>query len=105
MSDNKKWSPPSEAELSALPPLGRWLERSRVPARAAGWKKALFGVLAVLALANFGLRPHEAHFGPDALPLFWPVFGLVAGVVMVFLLKKVLQPWFLKRPEDYYGDL
>jgi hypothetical protein len=97
------WSPPSEADLSALTPLGRCLEKNR--ARATAWKWTFFAFLALLALANFEFRPHEPHFGLDALPLFWPAFGLVAGVVMVFILKKILQPWFLKRPEDYYGDL
>jgi len=99
------WSPPSQADLSALSPLGRWLEENRAPERAAAWKKFLFIVLAVLALANFFQGPREPHFGLDSLPLFWPVFGLLVGVVMVFLVKKIIQPLFLKRPEDYYGDL
>ncbi|MDR2934768.1 MAG: hypothetical protein LBV70_02615 [Candidatus Adiutrix sp.] len=99
------WSPPSEADLSALSPLGRWLEENRAPLRASAWKKALRLLLAVLAGANFVLRPHEPHFGLDALPLFWPLFGLAAGVFMVFLVKRIIQPCFLKRPEDYYGDL
>jgi len=99
------WTPPSEADLSALSPLGRWLEKSRAPLSALAWKIALLLILAVLAVANFRLRPHEPHFGLDAQPLFWPVFGLVVGVVMVFLVKRIIQPCFLKRPEDYYGDL
>jgi len=100
-----RWSPPSEADLSALSPFGRWLEKNRAPLPAASWKITLFAVLALLALANWFHRPHEPHFGLDALPFFWPVFGLAAGVVMVFLVKKIIQPLFLKRPEDYYGDL
>jgi len=97
------WTPPSEADLSALSPLGRWLEGNRL--RASAWKIALLLILALLALANFRLRPHEPHFGLDARPLFWPIFGLAVGVVMVFLVKRIIQPFFLKRPEDYYGDL
>jgi len=99
------WSPPSAADLSALSPLGRRLEENRAPARASAWKKTFFALLALLALANFGLRPHEPHFGLDAQPLFWPAFGLVVGVIMVFLVKKIIQPCFLERPEDHYGDL
>ena len=107
MSENNetRWDPPSEADLSALSPLGRLLEKSRAPLPAASWKITLFAVLALLALANWFHRPHEPHFGLDALPLFWPVFGLAAGVFMVFLVKKIVQPLFLKRPEDFYGDL
>ena len=99
------WSPPSAADLSALSLLGRCLERNRAPFIALAWKIALLLLLALLALANFRLRPHEPHFGLDAQPLFWPLFGLVVGVIMVFLVKKIIQPCFLKRPEDYYGDL
>jgi len=99
------WAPPSEVDLSALSPLGRWLEENRAPLKTSAWKKALALFLAVIAALNFFIRPHEPHFGLDVLPLFWPVFGLVAGVVMVFLVKRIIQPFFLKRPEDYYGDL
>ena len=109
MSDNHNpepaWSPPSEADLSALSPLGRCLEANRAPFKATVWKVLLLLFLALLALANFRLRPHEPHFGPDAQPLFWPLFGLAAGVIMIFLVKRIIQPCFLKRPEDYYGDL
>ena len=99
------WSPPSEADLAHLSPLGRWLEKNRAPAKAATWKKALLVILGHLALANFILRPHEPHFGLDTLPLFWPVFGLAVGLAMIFLVKKIIQPYFLERPEDHYGDL
>ena len=102
IKDNPAAAP---ADLAALSPLGRWLEENRAPARAAAWKKALLAVLAALALVNLFLRPHEPHFGLDAWPLFWPAFGLGAGLVMVWLVKKVIQPYFLKRPEDHYGDL
>ena len=107
MSDghNIENTPASPADLAALSPLGRWLEENRAPVRAAAWKKTLLAILAALALINFLLRPHEPHFGLDAWPLFWPVFGLGAGILLVWLVKKVIQPYFLKRPEDFYGDL
>ena len=98
-------APASQADLDALSPLGRWLEENRAPVRAAAWKKALLAVLAALALVNFLLRPSEPHFGLDAWPLFWPAFGLAVGAVMVWLVKKVIQPYFLVQPEDYYDDL
>ena len=99
------WTPPSEADLAGLTPLGRWLEENRAPRKAAAWKKALLAVLGFLALVNLFFRPYDPHFGLDSLPFFWPVFALLAGVAMVFLVKKIIQPRFLARPEDYYGDL
>ena len=99
MSDEHHPSPPS----AAPPPLGRWLEGNRT--RATAWKKAFHALLALLAGLNFVLRPEEPHFGADAWPLFWPLFGLLTGVGIIFLVKRIIQPWLLKRPEDYYGDL
>jgi len=105
MTDDASWAPPAEADLAVLSPLGRRLEENRAPLKAAAWKKACLAILGFLALVNFFLRPPEPHFGLDEMLLFWPVFGLIAGVVMVFLVKRIIQPFFLERPEDYYGDL
>ncbi len=82
--------------------LGKFLERQQ---SAAGlWTGRLFVVLGMLVAANFFLRPEEPHFGFDARPLFWPVFGLGVGVVMVLLMKRVVQPLLLRK-EDYYDDI
>ncbi len=82
--------------------LGKLLEQAR---RASGtWRIVFFAVLALTAAANFFSKPHEPHFVYDALPLFWPAFGLGVGLVMVLVVKKIIQP-LIVRPEDHYDDL
>ena len=82
--------------------LGKLLEQGR---RAAGtWRIIFFAVLALLAAANFFIKPHEAHFGVDMQPLFWPAFGLGVGLVMVFVVKKIIQP-LIVRAENHYDDI
>lgn len=84
--------------------LGAWLERNRRPGQVAKWRKAMFAVLAALAVLSFVVPNHHPHFGVDRAPLFWPCFAFLAGVAMVFFVKKLVQP-LIKRPEGYYGDL
>lgn len=48
--------------------------------------------------ANFYIHPHHAEFGLDAYPGFWAAFGLVLAMLMVFVMKKIIQP-LLVRPE------
>ncbi|SNS07314.1 hypothetical protein SAMN04488503_2580 [Humidesulfovibrio mexicanus] len=57
--------------------------------------------LAGLVLANVFIRPHHAEFGLDAYPGFWAVFGLVGGLAMVIIMKKIVQP-MISRGDDYY---
>ena len=79
--------------------LGPLLESLR-----SGWKAWLWGFIAVLALLvvlNYFIRPHEPHFGLDGYPGFFAGFGLVVGVAMVVIMKKVVQPW-IARKEDFY---
>lgn len=61
----------------------------------------LFLGLAGLVLANVFIRPHHAEFGLDAYPGFWAVFGLVGGLAMVIIMKKIVQP-MISRGDDYY---
>lgn len=82
--------------------LGAFLERQR-ELRGA-WLKALYGVLAALVLLNLFVGPHEPHFGLDAYPGFWALFGLVVGVLMVVIMKRMVQPVIVRR-EDHYGDI
>lgn len=90
---------------SGLCPLGRWLEDNRSAPRLGAWKMLFFGLLALMVVLNFVVSNHHPHFAEmDALPGFWPVISFVMGVAMIFLVKKIVQP-FIKRPEDYYGDL
>lgn len=74
-------------------------------ARQGGmWLTAFFGVLAVLTALNLFILPSEPHFSLDAYPGFWALFGLGVGLVMVFVMKRIIQP-LIVRKEDYYGDI
>jgi TRAP-type C4-dicarboxylate transport system permease small subunit len=84
--------------------LGRFLDKQLTPERTRTWRIVFFLALAVIALLNIIIRNHHPHFGVDAYPFFWVLFGLIVGVVLVFLVKKIIQP-LIKRSEDYYGDL
>jgi p-aminobenzoyl-glutamate transporter AbgT len=84
--------------------VGKFLNDQLTPEKKRSWKIAFFAILAVVALLNLIIRTGAPHFGLDAYPFFWAAFGLVIGVAMVFLVKKIIQP-LIKRSEDYYGDL
>ncbi|MDL2272011.1 hypothetical protein LJC23_03150 [Desulfovibrio sp. OttesenSCG-928-I05] len=88
------------APFAKLP--GAFLNRER--GRAELWLLGLFAFLGLLLLINIFARPEHPHFGFDAWWGFWAVFGLVVGVAMVFIMKRVIQP-LIVRKEDYYGDL
>lgn len=68
------------------------------------WLKTLFSVLGILLAANVFIRPHEPHFVFDAYPGFFAVFGLGVGYIMIFVMKKIIQP-LIVRKEDYYHDI
>ncbi len=70
---------------------------------ATTWKYIFFGVLIVLLLLNIPFVTHHPHFGLDKYPGFFAGFGLIVGLGMVILMKKIVQP-FIRRKEDYYGD-
>lgn len=73
------------------------------------WLREKSGVLSVLFFlglaglvgANVFLRPHEAEYVFDVYPGFWAVFGLVGGLAMVIIMKKIVQP-MISRGDDYY---
>ncbi|MUM76906.1 hypothetical protein GKC30_04580 [Pseudodesulfovibrio sp. F-1] len=67
------------------------------------WKIIFFAVLAVLLVLNVPFVTHHPHFGLDKYPGFFAGFGLVVGLGMVIVMKKIIQP-FIARKEDYYGD-
>ncbi|MCK6370229.1 MAG: hypothetical protein L6Q83_02700 [Gammaproteobacteria bacterium] len=58
---------------------------------------ALAGTVAVQWLI-----PVKGHFGIDAGFGFHAWYGLLACAAMVIFAR--LLGWFLKRPDDYYGD-
>ena len=93
--------PPAPAGLDGL---GCWLETQRRPEKLKIWRYVFFGLLGLTVLLNLIVPNHHPHFEVDKYPGFWPVFGLGVGVVMVFFVKKIVQP-LIRRPEDYYGDL
>jgi uncharacterized integral membrane protein len=85
-------------------PLGSFLAKQLSSERCKKWRIVFFAALLLIALLNIFITNNHPHFGVDSYVFFWSVFGLVCGVVLIFLVKKVIQP-IIKRPEDYYGDL
>ncbi|MDR3640030.1 MAG: hypothetical protein P4L39_01760 [Humidesulfovibrio sp.] len=71
--------------------------------------RARSGVIAILfflgltglVLANVFLRPPEAEYVFDVYPGFWALFGLVGGLAMVIIMKKIIQP-MISRGDAYY---
>jgi membrane protease YdiL (CAAX protease family) len=92
---------PNEEPKGAL---GRFLEAQLAPGRPRAWRNAFLAILLVIAVVGVIVPNHHPHFGYDSYRLFWPVFGLGAGLVLIFVVKKIIQP-LIKRPEDHYGDL
>ena len=84
--------------------LERFLADQAAPAALKSWRNILFGVLSAIVVLGLLIKNRQPHFGLDAYPLFWPVFGLALGLALVFLAKRVIQP-IIKRDEDHYGDL
>jgi hypothetical protein len=82
--------------------LGAVFERLRTQHKA--WRNVFFVILAGLVGLNLLIRPDEAHFGWDAIPGFFAVFGLVVGAVLILVMEKIVRP-LIARKEDFYGDL
>jgi hypothetical protein len=83
--------------------LGQFLAAQLAPGRPKVWRNLFLAALLVVAAAGL-TKNHHPHFVYDAYPFFWPVFGLGVGLVLIFIVKKIIQP-LIKRPEDHYGDL
>jgi len=66
-------------------------------------RTGFFAVLALLAALNLVVHPHEPHFGLDAYPGFWALFGLV-GAVVLGRVAKGLAHTVLGRSESYYDE-
>ncbi|HMM38096.1 MULTISPECIES: hypothetical protein [Desulfovibrio] len=82
--------------------LGALFERLKAQYKA--WRNFFFVVLAGLVGLNFVINTHEPHFGLDKYPGFFAGFGLIIGLVMVLVMKKIVQP-LIARKEDHYGDI
>ncbi|MDR3205128.1 MAG: hypothetical protein LBV23_10395 [Deltaproteobacteria bacterium] len=84
--------------------LGAFLADQLSAERLRTWRIIFFLLLALIALMSLIIKNLHPHFGFDAYPFFWPIFGLVVGLVLIFVVKKIIQP-IIKRTEDHYGDL
>lgn len=60
-----------------------------------------FAVLGLLVVLNVVIRPHHPHFGLEAYPGFWAVFGL-AGALFLGRAAKGLAHTILGKDEDFY---
>jgi hypothetical protein len=82
--------------------LERYLED---PARFTMLKRAFYGFLVVLALAEvaapFVLYHDEAHFPFEDWPAWGSLYGFFSCVVIIIVSKLIGKLW-LMRPEDYY---
>lgn len=75
--------------------LGTWRDNWKA------WRIVFFVLLAIMVGLNFFINTHEPHFGLDKYVGFWPLFGVIVGLVMVIAMKKIIQP-LIARGEDYY---
>jgi len=62
---------------------------------------AFFAGLAVIAVLNLFIGPHDPHFGLDKYPEFWALFGVV-GAVILGRFAKGLAHTFLGKEEGFY---
>ncbi len=86
-----EYNDPSPRKRGFWPRLPQWLIYS-----------LLF--MAALVILNFFHNTDDPHFYYDKYSGFWPAFGLVTGLVMILVMKKIVQP-LIKRKEDFYGDI
>ena len=85
----------SQSKLGDL--LAKWRDNAKT------FKYAFFAVLVVLCILNVPFVTHHPHFVLDKYPGFFAAFGLIVGLAMVIVMKKIIQP-FIARKEDHYGD-
>jgi ABC-type Mn2+/Zn2+ transport system permease subunit len=63
-----------------------------------------FVVLVVLVALNVFEKPEHPHVHEEVYPGFWAVFGLGAGVVMIYLIKRIIAN-LVAFDEDTYDRL
>jgi hypothetical protein len=64
-------------------------------------RNIVLACLGLLVLLNVFTRPHDPHFGLDAVPGFWALFGL-AGAVILAKGAKGLAHTVLGKEENFY---
>lgn len=79
--------------------LGRFLDAMRK--RAALWKALFFVFLLLLVALNLFITPGHPHVPQEAIPGFWPVFGLGVALVLIYL-TKVVFTHIVGVSEDFY---
>ena len=76
------------------------------------WRIIFFSILVILLALGLSMVNHHGHIamghGDEAIvldhfPAFYGGFGLLVGLGMVIIMKKIVQP-FIARKEDHYGD-
>jgi hypothetical protein len=72
-----------------------------MPATTRLLRNLFFVVLGLLVLLNLFIHPHEPHFGLDAYPGFWAVFGLAVAVGLGRAAKGLAHT-VLGKDEDFY---
>ncbi|SKA84551.1 hypothetical protein SAMN02745704_01779 [Paucidesulfovibrio gracilis DSM 16080] len=87
--------------MAELTPLGAFFEKLRE--KGSTLLIAMYAILAVLVALNFIWTPHHPHFGLDKYTGFWAGFGLLFGLGMVIVMKKIVQP-FIARDEEFYDS-
>lgn len=87
--------------MAELTPLGAFFEKLRE--KDGTFRMLMYVLLAVLVALNFICNTHEPHFGIDKYVGFWAGFGLVFGLAMVIVMKKIVQP-FIARDEEFYDS-
>jgi len=63
--------------------------------------RVCYGVLALLIAADIFVSKEHAHTGPEHIPGFWSVFGLV-GCLVIILASKWYGHLGIMTREDYY---
>ncbi len=72
-----------------------------MPAMVRRLRNLFFVALGLLVLLNVFIHPHHPHFGLEAIPGFWGLFGL-AGAVILGKGAKGLAHTVLGQDENYY---
>ncbi|MGE4293165.1 MAG: hypothetical protein AB7E32_13265 [Desulfovibrio sp.] len=87
--------------MAELTPLGAFFEKLRD--KGSTLLKVMYVILAVLVGLNFICNTHEPHFVIDKYVGFWAGFGLLFGLAMVIVMKKIVQP-IIARDEEFYDS-
>lgn len=86
---------------NSFPALGRamlWVDK---PGNATKIIYALVVVCILLGLADFAYHKH-GHFEIEKFPNFYGFYGFIMFSALIIAAKTLR--YFIKRPEDYYGD-